>query len=1004
MDHGMILEIIERAAADDTTLLDLSRNQLTYLPPEITELTNLTSLDLGGNQLTNLPLEITELTNLASLELNRNQLTNLPPEITELTNLTSLDLSRNQLTNLPPEIIGLTNLTRLRFNNNQLTNLPPEIAKLTNLEKLYLIGNQLANLSPEITKLTKLTTLDLSYNQLKYVPPEITKLANLTTLDLSYNQLKRMPPEITRLTSLILLDLSGNKLTNLPPEITELTNLISLDFRGNQLTNLLPEITKLTNLENLSLRRNQLTNLPPEIAKLTNLTRLDLRDNQLKRMPPEIIELTNLTSLHLSGNQLMNLPPEIAKLTNLKRLHLSGNHLTNLPPEIAKLTNLTSLDLRDNQLPFSPEILSNPDDVKPIFAALAGLLSGKRLNEAKILVVGDGKVGKSSVVERLIKGTFDPRKETTLGIEINDEIEISQFDVKCEGEQINLNIWDFGGQEIQHSTHQFFLTTRSLYLLVVDARKGDQIGGIEYWLKLIESFGGDSPIIVVINQIDQLKGQRPLNLDRKALQEKYNVKAFIETSCPDPPIGIEELKAKIAGEVEQLKHVRDFWPQEWLNIKHQLKSMKEDYIPVEKYLEICREEKLEDASLRESLLGLLHDLGVVICFPGEMQVLNPRWVTQGVYGLLTSAQLVKSLGQFDLKDVGEILDGISETRGRYAAHTHRRLIDVMMHFELCFEFTNYPGHYLIPRHLHDNELDIPWDDTGALMFQYHYVETLPDAIISRFIVRMSQYIQKQYYWKNGVFLQSGENRAKIKADLVDRKIFISVNGKEQTRRAFLAVIRSGFEEINSNFKIVIKRMIPLPDQPGVLVSYDELIIYENNHKQMYFVATPGVEKDYEVSLLLDGIEDARDRVKRLHDEQERRPVPKTSRKPKPTTHLQPPAQSPRAGLWSTGAFFLIASIILLAAWVVAAIVLSKYVSVTSAIVLSLVSIASLLAIGVFGNMVMVSLGIISPEIFSKTFSNIFQRIAALRIMNKPEGAIEGMKVEEKKPVSRKKAK
>src|SRR6185295_3097878 len=183
----------------------------------------------------------------------------------------------------------------------------------------------------------------------------------------------------------------------------------------------------------------------------------------------------------------------------------------------------------------------------------------------------------------------------------------------------------------------------------------------------------------------------------------------------------------------------------------------------------------------------------------------------------------------------------------------RRLIDVMRHFELCFEFTDRRGHYLIPRHLHDNEPDIKWDDTSALKFQYHY-ETLPDSVISRFIVRMSQYITEEDYWKNGVFLHDGENRAKIKADMVDRKIFISIIGKEQTRRAFLAVIRSAFAEINSNFKIDIKRMIPLPDNSTVLVSYDELIVYENNNKQSYFVTARGVERDYEVRFLLDGIE------------------------------------------------------------------------------------------------------------------------------------------------------
>jgi internalin A len=657
------------------------------------------------------------------------------------------------------------------------------------------------------------------------------------------------------------LDLSGNQLMSLPPEITKLTHLTNLFLGGNQLTSLLPNFTNLTNLRSLSLNFNQLKSLPLEFNKLTKLTSLILSGNRLKSLPPEFTKLTKLTYLTLQNNQLKSLPPEFAKLTNLTTLDLSNNQLTSLPLEFTKLTNLLYLDLRGNQLPIPPETLANPSDVKAIFAAIAGLKTGERLNEAKMLVVGDGKVGKSSVVERLIYGIYNPQKQTTLGVEINDEMKVVQSEVKGEGEPIKLNIWDFGGQEIQHSTHQFFLTTRSLYLLVVDARKGDQISNIEYWLKLIESFGGDSPIIIVINQIDQLKGQRPLNLDRRALQEKYNIRDFVETSC-ETGEGIPTLKATICREIEQLKHVRDIWPREWLAIKRRLKGMKEDYIPVEKYLEICGEEKLNDEDLRKSLLGLLHDLGTVIRFPGDTQVLNPRWVTQGVYGLLTSAQLVKDRGQFDLKDVGEILAGLPDAKSRYPSHTHRRLIDVMRHFELCFEFTDRRGHYLIPRHLHDNELDIPWDDKDALKFQYHY-ETLPDSVISRFIVRMNQYITQQYYWKNGVFLQSGEgdkNLAKIKADLVDRKIFIAINGKEQTRRAFLAVIRSAFDEINSNFRIEIKQMIPVPGFPQVLVSYQDLLAYEEMNELQ--IVIPELRKKFSVRELLDGVEDLGIRMER----------------------------------------------------------------------------------------------------------------------------------------------
>lgn len=476
-----------------------------------------------------------------------------------------------------------------------------------------------------------------------------------------------------------------------------------------------------------------------------------------------------------------------------------------------------------------------------------------------MLVVGDGKVGKSSVVEQLILGTFNALKQTTLGVEINDEMKVLQSEVRNRGEAVKLNIWDFGGQEIQHSTHQFFLTTRSLYLLVVDARKGDQLTNIEYWLKLIQSFGGNSPIIIVINQIDELKGQRPLNLDRRALQEKYNIRDFVETSCATGA-GIPELKTAIAREIEQMKHVHDLWPREWFAIKERLRGMQDDYIPVEKYLEICGEENLTDEGLRKSLLGLLHDLGIVIRFPGDTEVLNPRWVTQGVYGLLTSAHLVKSQGQFDLKDAAEILDDLPDAKNRYPSFTHERLIKVMKHFELCFEFTDRPDHYLIPRHLHDNELDIVWDDGSALRFEYHYVETLPDSIISRFIVRMNQYIQEHHYWKNGVFLESGENRAKTKADLVDRKIFISVLGKEQTRRAFLAVIRSAFDEINSNFKIDIKQMIPVPGFPQVLVSYQDLLAYEEMNEPQ--IVIPELRRKLSVGWLLDGVEDFSIRMQR----------------------------------------------------------------------------------------------------------------------------------------------
>ena len=209
-----MIKINGKPVDKDIKELYLSSNQLTELPREIGNLTQLTYLNLSNNQLTELPSDIGNLTQLNCLILRSNQLTILPREIGNLTQLTYLNLHSNQLTELPSEIGNLTQLTYLSLSNNQLTQLPTEIRQLAQLTYLSLSNNQLTQLPTEIGQLTQLTHLKLSYNKLTQLLTEIGQLTQLTYLDLYNNKLTQLPTEIGNLTQLTWLDLHGNPIEN----------------------------------------------------------------------------------------------------------------------------------------------------------------------------------------------------------------------------------------------------------------------------------------------------------------------------------------------------------------------------------------------------------------------------------------------------------------------------------------------------------------------------------------------------------------------------------------------------------------------------------------------------------------------------------------------------------------------------------------------------------------------------------------------------------------------
>src|SRR6185369_956929 len=88
-------------------------------------------------------------------------------------------------------------------------------------------------------------------------------------------------------------------------------------------------------------------------------------------------------------------------------------------------------------------------------------------------------VGKTSLVAALEGKPFEENRPTTHGIEVRRIALVHP----SEGVSMDVNVWDFGGQEVYRVTHQCFYSGRTLYLIVWRPREGREQNEVEGWIR-----------------------------------------------------------------------------------------------------------------------------------------------------------------------------------------------------------------------------------------------------------------------------------------------------------------------------------------------------------------------------------------------------------------------------------------------------------------------------------------------------------------------------------------
>ena len=406
----------------------------------------------------------------------------------------------------------------------------------------------------------------------------------------------------------------------------------------------------------------------------------------------------------------------------------------------------------------------------------------------KLLIIGEGEVGKTTLAKKIINENY----ELNLDEQSTSGIEVIKYLFPYKNLDFRINIWDFGGQEIYHQTHQFFLTKRSLYILVADSRR--EATNFYWWLKIAELLSNKSPIFIVKNE-KQDRQCETVN-EKKLRGEFLNLKEVLATNLKNNR-GLGEIKKEIQSYITKLPLVGIPLPKIWTKVRFALENHPANYITLHDYHQLCRVNGLEEPEKMEQLSRYLHDLGICLHFQDYSilkyyVILKPEWATTGVYKVLDNKTVRDNLGCFDREYLIDIWNDSS-----YASMVDE-LLQLMMQFKLCYPIPNKSNHYIAPQLLDIEKTDYNWDDNDNLILRYKY-DFMPKGIITRFIVEIHPWIEEQkQVWRNGVVINKDGIRGEVIEDQNRQEIKVRVSGNR--KKELLTVINHELEKIHSSFE------------------------------------------------------------------------------------------------------------------------------------------------------------------------------------------------------------
>ena len=473
---------------------------------------------------------------------------------------------------------------------------------------------------------------------------------------------------------------------------------LNLSYLG--LTELPEALWQLTKLESLDVSGNRIYELPEALGQLTQLRKLFIFDNRLSVLPEALSKLPQLRKLIAFDNQLMALPDALRKLNQLELLRVEGNHL---PAEILRLSKERKL------IGYLRELAQTSRTKRAAGEAPA------RFDEAKLLLVGPGDVGKSWLLQAL-QGKVPTEVGSTKGLEIaRQPLDLPHSSEA--GRTLHLNCWDFGGQPWYEITHQIFFSPKAVYLLVWKPRS-DSTPDLVTRLERIQLSAGRTARVFIVSthadgNVPPVIGKRPL-LDR--FGELIGGFHAIDSAKGPEGTGMAALKSDIAKAVAQLEGMDLPFPVSWHAAQQTVRKLDQPTLSFGKFEQLCAEQgmKHEDASALASIMDVQGNAVYFAEAPGKAEagveeaenlvVLNPEWLAKAVAFLIEDKETLHESGLLLHSRLPEIWHKDPQ-RGcpGYAREIHGYLLWLIWKFDIAYRQNAETS--LVPELIHRNRPD-----------------------------------------------------------------------------------------------------------------------------------------------------------------------------------------------------------------------------------------------------------------------------------------------------------